>query len=303
MPTENTAEKLDPRPTFMNRNLWQDSLKQDEFDKVAALVHGRSGIKLPDQKKSMLEARLRKRIRALDLESFTDYVDFLFKKNGLDHELVHLLDVVSTNKTDFFRESAHFDFLKAQSLPSLMAQHGVGITRPLKAWSAGCSTGEEPYTLAMTLLEYSQQVTDYKFKILGTDLSTIVLQKAIQAVYPENKIATIPVDLKKKYLLRSKDRNSGLVRMAANVRQNVTFKRLNFMDEEFGLDDTFHLIFCRNVIIYFDQNTQRILLKRLLEHLKPNGYLFMGHSETLHGLGLNLKQLAPSVYQKRDDLS
>jgi len=284
----------------MNRKLWQDSMTQKEFDKVAALVHARSGIKMPLQKKSMLEARLRKRIRALELESFADYVGYVFEKNSLDQELVHLLDVVSTNKTDFFRESAHFDFLTKNSLPGLMAQHGVGVTRPLKAWSAGCSTGEEPYTLAMTLLEFSQGIANYQFKILGTDLSTTVLNKAVQAVYPENKIATIPLEMKKKYLLRSKDRNSGLVRMAQNVRQNVTFKRLNFMDEDFGLDDTFHLIFCRNVIIYFDQETQRRLLQRLVQHLKPNGYLFMGHSETLHGLGLPLKQLAPSVYQMKD---
>ncbi|PLX81148.1 MAG: chemotaxis protein CheR [Desulfuromonas sp.] len=284
----------------MKRTLWQDSLTQDEFNKVASLVHGRAGIKMPVQKKSMLEARLRKRIRSLDLDSFTGYVEFLFEKEGLDHELVHLLDVVSTNKTDFFRESAHFDFLKNQAFPALLEQHGVGVTRPLKAWSAGCSTGEEPYTLAMTLLESSLEIPDYKFKILGTDLSTIVLQKAVQAIYPESKTTIIPPEIKKKYLLRSKDRDSGLIRMAPIVRQNVTFSRLNFMDEDFGLDDTFHLIFCRNVIIYFDQGTQRRLLSRLLDHLKPNGYLFMGHSETLHGLGLPIRQLAPSVYQLRD---
>jgi len=282
----------------MERNLWRDSLTEKEFEKVARLVHVQAGIKMPSQKKSMLEARLRKRIRALELDGFTEYVEMLFEKDGLEHELVHLLDVVSTNKTDFFREAKHFDYLREQALPTLL-KRGIGLDRPLKVWSAGCSTGEEPYTLAMTLLEFGREYGEYQFKILGTDLSTIVLNKAVQAVYPEGKTVDIPPDLKKRYLLRSKDRGSNLVRMAPAVREHVSFRRVNFMDDEFAIEESFHLIFCRNVIIYFDQPTQRRLLEKLSGHLKADGYLFMGHSETLHGLGLPLLQLAPSVYQDR----
>lgn len=273
-------------------------LTDRDFARFSRLVYEQCGIKLPPHKRSMLEARLRKRLRALELHTFEDYAELIFARGETTEELVKLIDVVTTNKTDFFREPAHFDYLVKSALPFLVTTFGAGINQPLRVWSAGCSTGKEPYTLAMVLKEYQSGLADFRFDILGTDISTDVLEKAVQGVYAAVKAEPIPAPLKKKYLLRAKNPESRTVRICPELRALVRFTRLNFMDDDFGLREPFDVIFCRNVIIYFDRPTQERLLTKLVHHLETGRYIFLGHSETLLGLNLPLKQMAPSVYRR-----
>jgi chemotaxis protein methyltransferase CheR len=273
-------------------------LTDRDFDRFSKFVYDHCGIKLPPHKRSMLEARLRKRLRAHNLASFEDYAEMIFAKDKPTEELVKLIDVVTTNKTDFFREPAHYDYLVKSTLPFLVGTFGSGIKQPLRVWSAGCSTGKEPYTLAMVLKEYQAEVPGFRFDILGTDISTDVLEKAVQGIYTAVKADPIPEALKKKYLLKSKDPENRMVRIAPELRSLVRFHRLNFMDDNFGFREPFDIIFCRNVIIYFDRPTQERLLTKLVDNLVVGRYIFLGHSETLLGLNLPLKQMAPSVYRR-----
>lgn len=273
-------------------------LTDKDFERFSKLVYDHCGIKLPSHKRSMLEARLRKRLRAHNLHTFEDYADLIFCKGETTEELVKLIDVVTTNKTDFFREPAHYDYLVRSALPFLVDSFGSGINQPLRVWSAGCSTGKEPYTLAMVLKEYQQKEPDLQFDILGTDICTDVLEKAVQGIYPAIKAEPIPTALKKKYLLKSKSAENSMVRIVPELRSLVRYRRLNFMDDDFGFREPFDIIFCRNVIIYFDRPTQECLLAKLVDNLVVGRYIFLGHSETLLGLNLPLKQMAPSVYRR-----
>jgi len=275
-----------------------DGISEKNFARLSRLIHDRCGIKMPPHKKSMLEARLRKRLRSLGLATYGQYCDYLFGPDGEEGELVNLIDVVTTNKTDFFREEKHFDFLTEVALPRRVSFSGGGLQRPLRVWSAGCSTGEEPYTLAMVLSEFALKNQGFEFSILATDISTQVLEKARLAIYREEKVEPVPEALKKKYLLRSRDPEKCQVRVVPELRAKVLFRRLNFMDENFGLREPIDIIFFRNVMIYFDRNQQMNLLKRFCGCLPSGGYLFTGHSESLHGMGLPVVQVAPAVYRK-----
>lgn len=268
-----------------------------EFARFSEFIYDTCGIKMPPVKKTMLEARLQKRLRKLGISSFKDYSEYLFSCTGAETELVHLIDVVTTNKTDFFREPAHFDYLVSQALPELMERTGAGLRKPLSIWSAGCSSGEEPYTLAMVLSEFSEQ-QNISFSILATDICTTVLDKARLAVYDEERIDPVPMALRRKYLLRGKGEQKGLVRVVPPLRHRITFRRLNFMDGDFGMREPMDIIFCRNVVIYFDKTTQERLLNKFYRQLIPGGYLFMGHSETLSGLDVPFVQMASTVYRK-----
>lgn len=276
------------------------SMRTKEFDQFSALIYDEVGIKMPPAKKTMLEARLQKRLKALGMSSFQEYSDFIFSPVGRDQEIIHLIDVVTTNKTDFFREPQHFDFLVREAIPTMRQSRGAGESplNPFRIWSAGCSTGEEPYTMAMVLHDYATTNHGFKFSILASDICTQVLQKAASGVYGEDRTDTIPLSLKKKYLLRSKDRSKGLVRISPDLRTGITFKRVNFMDDHFGINDKQDVIFCRNVVIYFDKPTQATLMKKFHRQLVPGGYLFIGHSETLNGLDVPFTQVANTVYRK-----
>lgn len=273
-------------------------LTDRDFDRFSKLVYDHCGIKLPSHKRSKLGARLRKRLRAHPLASFEEYAELIFSKDEPTEELIKLIDVVTTNKTDFFREPAHFDYLIQSALPFLIETFGAGINKPLNIWSAGCSTGKEPYNLAMVFKEFQLDRPDFRFDILGTDICTGVLEKFVQGIYAEVKAAPIPEKLKKKYLLRSKDPENRMVRIVPELRSLARFRRLNFMVDNFGFREPFDIIFCRNVIIYFDRPTQERLLSKLVDNLESGRYIFLGHSETLLGLNLPLKQMAPSVYRK-----
>jgi chemotaxis protein methyltransferase CheR len=273
-------------------------LTDRDFDRFSKLVYDHCGIKLPSRKRSMREARLRKRPRAHPLASFEEYAELIFSRDEPTQELIKLIDVVTTNKTDFFREPAHFDYLIQSALPFLIETFGAGINKPLNIWSASCSTGKEPYTLAMVFKEFQLDRPDFRFDILCTDICTEVLEKFVQGIYAEVKAAPIPEKLKKKYLLRSKDPENRMVRIVPELRSLARFRRLNFMDDNFGFREPFDIIFCRNVIIYFDRPTQERLLSKLVDNLESGRSIFLGHSETLLGLNLPLKLVAPSVYRK-----
>jgi len=280
------------------RNGMSAILSNADYERLRRVIYDECGIKMTPAKKVMLEARLRKRLRHLGLDSFSGYCEYLFSREGIENELINMIDVVTTNKTDFFREPKHFDFLTSTAVPELIELYGAGIRRNMNIWSAGCSTGEEPYTIAMVLSAFRETHPTFEFQVLGTDISTKVLEKAQKAIYKMDRVETVPAVIKKKCLLKSKDREKNLVRVAPEVRSYVRFRRLNFMAEDFGMREAMDLIFCRNVIIYFDRPTQERLLHRLYYHLIPGGYLFMGHSETLSGLNIPLLSLGNMIYKK-----
>jgi chemotaxis protein methyltransferase CheR len=273
-------------------------LSDTDFNRLGAFIHKEVGIKMPPIKRTMLEARLQRRLRHYQMQTFPEYLEFVFSPHGFQKELIHLIDAVTTNKTDFFREPGHFEYLTNYALPTLINDFGAGTKRPFLLWSAGCSTGEEPYTLTMVLSEFAEKNPHlhFAFTILATDISTKVLDRAKTAIYDHERIEPMTTAMRKKYLLRSKDKNN-MVRIVPELRNKVRFRRLNFMDGDFGFREQVDVIFCRNVVIYFDRPTQEILLNKFAKHLIPGGYLFMGHSETLSGLKVPFVQVAPTIYR------
>lgn len=289
---------MESKKTIQNTEIFKAAMSGKDFARLSEFIHNECGIKMPPAKKTMLEARLLKRLRKLGFRSFTEYCDYVFSPEGAEHELVHMIDVVTTNKTDFFREPVHFEYLTRTALPELIRRAGAGISKNLVIWSAGCSSGEEPYSLAIALSEFAGQYPGFRFTVLATDISTRMLEKARTGIYEEERADPVPMQLKCKYFLRSKDRSKGLVRIVPELREMVKFRRLNFMDDDFGFREKLDIIFCRNVIIYFDRPTQEALINRFCRYLIPGGYVFMGHSETLHGLDVPLVQAAPTIYRR-----
>jgi chemotaxis protein methyltransferase CheR len=270
-----------------------------DFERLSHFIYGHCGIKMPPVKRTMLESRLQKRLRLLGVPSFRDYCDLLFKSPDGSSELVHMIDAVTTNKTDFFREPVHFSFLSETVLPEFMQGGDSRMRVPFTVWSSACSSGEEPYTLALVMSEFERQNPGFKFTIMATDISTKVLDKANAGIYEENQISMIPLLLKQRYFLRSKDRTKSQVRVVSELRSSIAFQRLNLMDEKYTLrEGSLDAIFCRNVIIYFDRRTQGALLDRLCRYIKRDGYLFLGHSETIHGFDLPLVRMSSTIYRK-----
>lgn len=273
-------------------------ISRNEFRQLSELIRDWCGIRMVPAKMTLLEGRLSKRLRVLGFDSFARYREFLETPEGQRTEMVQMIDAVTTNKTDFFRESKHFGFLVRQALPTVLGSSPSGPRQDFTLWSAGCSTGEEPYSLAMVLAEYAEHSPGLGFSIIATDVSSRTLAIASRAVYDHARVEPVPLELRKKYLLRSRDRLANLVRIAPELRSRVRFQRLNFMEETYDLPDSMDVVFCRNVLIYFDRETQERVLHRICRHLVPGGYLFTGHSETLHGLDLPLRHTAATVYRR-----
>ena len=267
-----------------------------DFNWLSSYIYTNYGIKLPPAKKTMLEGRLQKRLRILKVASFKEYCGYVMSAEGQRLELSHMIDVVTTNKTDFFRESAHFDFLSSSVLPNYLKEYS--LSKPFKIWSAGCATGEEPYTLAMVLSEFSAKNGGLNFNVLATDISNRALTAAATAIYTEDKVVPVPLPLKKKYLLKSKDPNHSTVRITPELRSKVSFQRLNFIDGDINSYQNFNAIFCRNVLIYFDPPTQEKVILKLCSKLEPGGYLFLGHSESITNMNLPLMQVKPTTFKK-----
>jgi chemotaxis protein methyltransferase CheR len=276
----------------------EEVISSSDYTRLRELVYDEAGINLGSERKTMLEGRIRRRLKDLAIHSYREYCEYLFSGEGLKEELVHLIDVVTTNKTDFFREPRHFDFLTAAAVPEFMAANAA--RRPMLVWSAACSTGEEPYTLAMVLSEYAATHPGFAFRIIATDISTTVLKKAGLGIYSTDAVRPVPQNLKVKYFMRGRERSIQRVRVVPELRRLVEFRRLNFMDSDYGMQEKFDAIFCRNVIIYFDRPTQQSILEKITQRLQPRAYLFMGHAETLHELDLPVTPVAPALYRRAD---
>jgi len=266
------------------------------FQQFSRLVYELCGINLHAGKKALLQARLNKRLRVTGIDSYAEYFKVL--TSGTDHgEFVHFLDSISTNLTYFFRESQHFDFLDKTALPELIAKKRKECVFRIRIWSAGCSTGEEPYSLAMSVLAHLPDIGRWDLKILATDISTRVLEVACRGIYSEEKVQKVPPALRQAYFQRVGNQNGKPdFLIAPNVKRIVTFYRLNLKDL-YPFKGLFDLIFCRNVMIYFDKKTQEELVNRMAAFLCPGGYFCVGHSESLTGLVHKLCYVQPAIYR------
>ncbi len=276
-----------------------DHLSHRDFQRISTLIGDEVGIKLPPAKRVMVEGRLRKRVRALGFADFAEYCDHLFDKNGMEKEFVHLVNAVTTNKTDFFREPEHFDLLENRLVPALIEERRGERNPLIKIWSAAASTGAEAYTIGMVMNDLAAQRGDFRYAILGTDISTNVLAQAERAVYAEEMVSPVPPAKLSRYVMFA--RRPGPrpeVRIVPELRRHTQFARLNLMDAEYPFDRDVDVIFLRNVLIYFDKRDQEAVINRLIGHLRPRGYLILGHSESMIGTSITMRQVAPAVFQK-----
>ncbi len=267
------------------------------FKKFSDLIYDKSGIYLKPEKRELLKARLGKRLRAKGINSYKEYYEYLVKDKKKT-ELVEFINCVSTNFTSFFRENAHFEFLTNNLLPDFVRQ-GRGIREEIVCWSSACSSGQEPYTLAIVFEEFQSQqaIAGIKYKIIATDISTKVLKAAVHGVYPDDQLEKVPIQYVRKYFQKGVGHSEGFVKVKKILRDKVSFDRFNLM-HKFPWDGTLDIIFCRNVMIYFDRQTQQKLVDKYYRSLNSGGYLFIGHSESLSGLTHNFKQVATTAYQK-----
>jgi len=266
------------------------------FEKFRKLIFEESGINLNSEKKELVRTRLLRRLQKCEIPSYKEYYDYVIKDSA---EMVHMLDAISTNLTSFFREPKHFQFLNNKLLPELINETRKKDSRRIRVWSAGSSTGEEPYSLMMTVLEHIENALVWDIKLLATDISTEVLGKAKKGVYASDRMKTIPQNLTRKYFQKGCGKNNGLMKVKENVKKLIHFNRINLMDNTYPFSGLFDFIFCRNVMIYFDRKTQEELINKFYSHLQKGGYLFIGHSESLTGVTHPFSYIQPTIYRKR----
>ena len=264
-------------------------LSDKHFQKISRIVYQSSGINLKTGKEALVRSRLMKRLRAQRINSVPEYLDYIQSKDG-NNELAHFIDVMTTNKTSFFREAEHFNYLRDKVLPELKGHR-------LRFWSAACSSGEEPYTLAIWIREHMADIDQRDALILATDISRKMLDKANQAVYPSDILSSLPSAKFKKYFNKLNGQLSGHHRITAVVRKMVRLAWLNLLDP-WPMKGPFNVIFCRNVMIYFDRPTQQKLINRFWDLLEPGGFLFVGHSEGLSAINHNFRYMRPATYRK-----
>jgi chemotaxis protein methyltransferase CheR len=270
-------------------------LKNSDFEKISRLVYEQCGINLHEGKRELVKARLGKRLRLGNYQSFTDYYHYVTTEEGTD-ELISMIDSISTNLTSFFREESHFVRLRHIITTTLERTPQPNSKRPFKIWSAGCSTGEEPYTLAISVKE-AAGTKPLEIEILATDISTKVLRIAEAGIYGQEKIKGIAAPIMKKYFQVGSGRSEGHFRLKSEIKNLIQFRRFNLMDP-FPSNTEFDVIFCRNVMIYFDKKTQNVLVNKFYDCLKKGGYFFVGHSESLTSLKHQFNYVEPSVYLK-----
>jgi len=282
----------------MNRNgngkVREFEFSRANFDYIRDLVKRNTGINLTDAKQQLVFSRLARRLRALGLNKFNEYTEYL--ENNYDKELVELTNAITTNLTSFFRESHHFDFLENTFLPEIYKKKML-TGKSIRIWSAGCSTGEEPYSITITVKENLPPGNDWDIKVLATDLDSNVVQKAKSGIYAEERVADMKAERMRKWFNRGSGSQAGNVKASSKLLEFITFKQLNLMNE-WPMKGKFDLIFCRNVVIYFDKPTQKILFDRYADLLTPGGYLIVGHSETLFKVTDRFKLLGKTIYQK-----
>ena len=278
----------------MSETLERPTLNDREFRRLSQFIEKELGIRMPDIKRVMLESRLHKRLRVLSLPDFKSYCDYLFSDKGLRVEFPFMIDVVTTNKTDFFREPDHFVYLENNVVKPALSRG----KNSFDIWSSASSTGEEIYTLAMVMEGIKKEHSGLNYSVLGSDISQEVLSKASRGVYHISRIETLPLQMKKQFFLKSKKAEDELVKVKPFLQRNVRFFQQNLMDDDYNIKKSFDVIFCRNVLIYFSQEKQKKILLNLHRHLKNDGFLFLGHSETITGMNLPFLSVAPTVYKK-----
>ncbi|MBN2079474.1 MAG: protein-glutamate O-methyltransferase CheR [Spirochaetes bacterium] len=268
-------------------------LGNEEFFLIKDIVYRESGIRLSDMKKALVQARLMKRLRELSMGDYGEYCRYL--NDHYDSEIINLINCITTNKTDFFREPKHFEFLRETAFP----EFGRAGRGRVTIWSAGCSTGAEPYTIAMTALEYYGGTSNTPpVRILATDIDTQVLRKGETGIYPVGEIETMDIEILRRYFKRGTGENAGYFKVKDGVKDLIAFRRLNLLDETYPMKGPFDVIFCRNVIIYFDAASRSRLFERFHACLADDGYLIMGHSETIAGMTGRFRFLGNTIYRK-----
>ncbi|RBI82613.1 chemotaxis protein CheR [Rhodosalinus halophilus] len=273
-------------------------LSDADFARFSALILERTGIKLTPSKRTHIEGKLRKRAATLGLGSVADYSRMLFEGGGLASELDILIHLATTNKTDFFRERAHFDILEKTILPALLKMRPKGATPRLKVWSAAASNGAEAFTIAMVLAEAARRGPRFDFAILGTDVSSEMIAEARRAIYPAVMTAPVPAPLQRRYFMRGRGSgNPTMVRVVPELRRRVRFSQVNLVAETLPVDRDVDVIFLRNVLIYFAPSTQKAVVRRLAEHLRPSGYLILGHTEATIGTRMGFEQIGTGVFR------
>jgi chemotaxis protein methyltransferase CheR len=273
----------------VEKNTMSYKLNDSEYKKLADIVYNCAGINLGDNKKELVHARLSKILRKRKITGFQEYLSIL-RADTTGDELVSLLDAISTNVTHFFREKEHFNFLIENICPEKCNNN-------FRFWSAGCSSGEEPYTIAITLREYLLKTTSSIPQILATDLSTKVLGKAIAGVYPMKAVENLDMSMVRKYFLKGSGKAAGNIKVKKDISKMVRFERLNLI-EPIPFKQEFDVIFCRNVMIYFDNETRQKIVDGFYNSLKSDGYLIIGHSESLNGIKHPFKYIKPTIYRK-----
>jgi chemotaxis protein methyltransferase CheR len=280
--------------------LQEYELTDREFAQFRDFIYKTAGISLSDAKKQLVRSRLQKRLRTHGLSSYQQYFDMVVRENGSGTETTALINCVTTNKTDFFREPHHFDYIRKTVVPQIVQRSRMtGAPHRITAWHAGCSTGEEPYTLGITMQEALKAYPGWSYGQLASDIDTNVLASAQDGIYSADRVETIPNDLRSKYFTRLQDEDGLRYRVLPTLREPITFRQVNLTIEPWPINPTarFDIIFCRNVIIYFDRPTQQKLFRRFASILKPGGYLFIGHSESLHGVSEAYENLGKTIYR------
>ena len=268
---------------------------ENHFMKFSQLVSDHIGVKLPPSKRLMIEGRLRRRMIALGMPDLETYFAHIFEQGGLEAELDRIFDAVTTNKTDFFREPEHFDFLRDNAIPAFRRSGRAKF----KLWSAASSIGAEAWTAAIVLSEAANQ-QKFNWNVLGTDVNTEVIKTARTAIYPHDFVSPVPAVLRERYFMQGRGAHRDQWRVKPDLRQRVNFARLNLMDPNYPVDKDVDAIFLRNVLIYFDNNDQSAVIARLVSHLIRGGLFFVGNSESMVVRHPSLHQLAPAVFQKVD---
>lgn len=264
------------------------------FDRLARFVEGHAGIKLPATKRTLVEGRLLRCVLSSEFGDIDAYCEHILSGAAQEREVVELINALTTNKTDFFRESAHFDYLASSILPELVA----GGTRKIRCWSAAASTGMEAYTLAMVIADFAQHNGPFDFEILATDIDTNVLEDARRGIYSLGSLAPVPAQLRARYVQRARDPKRAEGRIVPDLRRRIAFARLNLMDSHYPVGQPMDLILCRNVLIYFEKAVQRQVIARLCDNLRPGGHLILGHSETIMGSDAPLQSVANTVFRR-----
>lgn len=271
-------------------------MSQSDYTNFSALIYKKAGINLHEGKKSLLKARLTKYLRKTRFRSPEEYYEYLVNQDT-GEEMVQLLDVISTNLTYFFREPKHYAFLENRALVQLIKILTNIEKQTIRVWSAGCSSGEEAYSLGIVLNEFIRSHNGPAAQILATDISTRVLEKASEGIYEKEKLEKIPYDLRSRYFQKGINKRSGYFRVKPQLRKMITFRRLNLM-EPFPPGKKYHIIFCRNVMIYFDKHTQEQIVQKFYGALEKGGFFFIGHSESLTNIKHAFQYIQPSVYRK-----